>query len=140
MYRCPNSECRSRRAFSVNKIGYKCTVVVDSNLQSHTYTEKLGKSGKRPEEVLNYKMKCCTCNHTATVKEFIEAYHNPMKLFDTSNLCDCGGEIWQDIVYVKPEIELAEEFAGDQRRVSQHIKNVLKCDKCGKEYASERES
>ena len=131
MYRCPT--CRARGHFYVRKLGFHYVVNQGETFVSDKVDVTLGKNGMKANEFPNYTMTCKSCNSRHKVKEFMEAYAEPMKLFDTNNLCDCGGEVWQDVEYIKPETTDGEEFSGDQRKVAMKVRNVLRCDKCKKE-------
>lgn len=133
MLRCTNEKCRASLEFNIQAVGdrYKrengCMTKV-----------KEGKRTKPIEEVYSYQVKCMTCGHKGLVKQFIDAYDNPMKYFDSDNLCECGGEIWNDFSIAKegPTLKEDETYVGDQRRVAMRIKEGVICDRCNKSFDS----
>lgn len=84
------------------------------------------------------KMICKECGHKDTVNVFMKAYENPMSMFDTENLCECGGEIWNDFETVKLEDEPQPDWVEgqSQRKVKMAVKTTTRCEKCNKEYPS----
>ena len=129
MLRCTNKECRASLEFNIQATG-------DRYKRTETGFEKI-KAGKRTkdlEDVRSYQAKCITCGYKDLVKHFMDAYNNPMRYFDADNLCDCGGEIWNDIECIKKDIEQEENFTGSQRTVPMSIKHIIRCEKCNKEF------
>lgn len=131
MLRCTNEKCRASLEFNIQALGdrYK--------LEDGEMTKvKAGKRTKPIEEVYSYQVKCMTCGNKDLVKRLVDAYQNPMKYFDTDNLCECGGEVWNDFSMIKnkQDEELEKEFVGDQRPVTMRIKEALECDRCGKSF------
>lgn len=138
MLRCPSNECRQHEiGFMVIKTGYR---LVYTNIGKFNLTKKDGTTITDQEDVESlltgidhYQMKCMKCGQKAKISSFHDAYVNPMKNFDTDNLCGCGGEIWNDfeVIQVKVDKEVWED--GDsQRSVPVGVKNTSKCDKCGR--------
>ena len=84
------------------------------------------------------KMVCKRCNHKAEVYSYTLAFKKPMMVFDTENLCECGGEIWTDFETVKeesPETESEAWSDGDyQRKVKVSVKSTVRCERCNKEH------
>lgn len=157
MYRCPS--CRARKEFYVRRLGYRYIVKADSKaFTSKDYTVVLKKDlitrlldlirkpllGELTEDEMiehakhtGHEMTCSCCKHKDSVQNFMDAYNDPMKYFDTANLCDCGGEVWQDIEVLKPtnkiEIEGEEDFNGYQRKVTSQVRTVVRCERCLKQ-------
>lgn len=133
MFRCP--KCRARKEFKVRKTGYCYKVVSDPlKFKSDRSGTTLGKSSKDMNDIQykHYTMSCSACGHKDKVSNFKEAFYNPIDLFDTDNLCDCGGEVWQDIEVKKTDIPDDMEFVGDQRSVSGQVITSMRCDSCKK--------
>lgn len=124
MYRCPNPECRAMTNIHVRKLGYK-----QYTLGSKVYTSDAEPDAKYD----HYTCTCHVCGTKNKIKVFKDAYNEPMKHFETDNLCVCGGEIWNDIEIKKLEVESDGNFDGDQRRVPMLVKTILRCDRCKKE-------
>lgn len=138
MFRCPN--CKARKEFKIRNTGYSYKVLEslseDDNpvFQSKEFECKKGNENLMQdyEKYKYYRMTCMACGHKDKVEEFKNAFDDPMKYFDTQNLCDCGGEVWQDIQMKKVEEQQGAEFDGDQRRVNQQIVSVVCCESCKK--------
>lgn len=131
MLRCTNEKCRASQEFNIQALGDRYKV------ENGSLTKvKAGKRTKPIEEVYSYQAKCMTCGHKDLVKKMVDAYNNPMKYFDTDNLCDCGGEVWKDFAVIKNNklSDEENEFVGDQRRVSINVKESVECDRCGKTF------
>ena len=135
MFRCP--ECRTRKEFYIRKLGYKYIVNQSTDFCSKDAIVKT-KTSLDFKKHQNSTMQCKACEHKDTVSSFANAYANPMLYFDAENLCDCGGEVWIDVEVEKPIIdESVAEFDGDQRSVHTRVRNVTRCEKCGKEAKKE---
>lgn len=131
MLRCTNPECRASLEFNIQALGdrYKRTGIKMEKV-------KAGKRTKPIEEIRSFQCKCMTCGHKDLVWKMQDAHADPMKYFDTNNLCDCGGEIWQDFEVKKPqETQEEDSYVGDQRKVSMQVSTCRRCEKCNKEYA-----
>lgn len=134
MLRCCNPECRQQsEGFKMSGQGVNAKFI-DKD------TFKLIKAKKELTEDINYfsryRMVCNKCGTKAKTKEFISAYNSPMLIFNTDNLCTCGGEIWNDIEQVQDSVlsNPNVEWEGSQRKVSTKIRTVVRCDRCNKEY------
>lgn len=114
----------------VRKLGYKQFTLANDD------TKEIKTSDVEPDAKYDhYTAHCHMCGHKGKIKSFKSAYNEPMKHFDTDNLCYCGGEIWNDFE-VKKLVETSEnaEFDGDQRSVPMAVKTSIRCDRCGKLY------
>jgi hypothetical protein len=52
------------------------------------------------ESIQNYpadaSVICDECHTTSPAKYWLEAVEEPLKFFETENMCHCGGELWMD--------------------------------------------
>lgn len=162
MLRCSNNECRQKSKNSFTVIGDRIKVdgffrkllvrirderdkynVIYDNEEYYFKVTKVGETftikltNKEFKNIFGrFDIVCDECGHKDTVAMFIKAYENPMSVFDTENLCDCGGEIWTDFEAVKSEDQVKEDWQDDdyQRKVKMSVKTVVRCERCGKEY------
>lgn len=132
MYRCPNPKCRSMNDVRVRKLGYKQFVLTDND-----HNEVKTSDIEPGEQYDHYTAQCWVCGKKDKIKQFKEAYAEPMDYFDTNNLCTCGGEIWNDIEIIKNSNDTKEDFVGDQRSVAMKVKSCFKCDRCDKVYSNQ---
>lgn len=126
--RCTNDTCRSAEAFRISYTSDEYEMK-DGEFK----LTKKGKKSKPLEESFEYKAKCKRCCQEDTVEKMIEAYNDPMKYFDTDNLCDCGGEIWMEYRPVyndKKELVCTIENGVPGVKTQQ----VRVCERCGKIY------
>lgn len=161
MLRCCNNECRqSNKSFTV--IGDRIKVdgffrkilvkIRDERDKYHVYYDKdeyyfkvtkVGEiftakfTNREFKEIFGkFNIICNECGHKDTVAMFVKAYENPMSVFDTENLCECGGEIWTDFETVKSEDVEQEDWNDDdyQRPVKVSVRSIVRCERCNKEY------
>lgn len=127
MFRCTNPECRSAKSFKVTRAGYKYELVDGKAVETIGATQR----GNIIKEYWHWKMTCNTCGHKDRVENMHDCFKDPMKHFDTGNLCSCGGEIWQDIEVVKPQINTENSGGFDgQRQVSMSTRVTVRCERC----------
>lgn len=133
MLRCTNSECRSCLEFNIQASGDRWKYNEETKQLEKV---KAGKRTKDLEDVKSYQAKCMICGHKDLVKKMIDAYENPMKYFDTQNLCTCGGEIWRDVEAKKDTTMKQVEFEDNdsQRKVAMKITVTTRCEKCDTVY------
>lgn len=135
MFRCYNKDCRQQSSgFRLTGQRINIKFVDKDNFEIIDHKTVMDKEVFKNKHY-NHKMKCKACGSADKVKYFLRAYESPMLLFDTDNLCSCGGEIWKDIESVKTgELPDNAEWEGSQRKVSVKIRSITRCDRCNKEF------
>ena len=135
MFRCCNEDCRQQSSgFKLTGQRINIKFIDKDNFEIISHKQPMDKE-LFVSEHYNHKMQCNLCGHKDKVKYFMKAYESPMLLFDTDNLCVCGGEIWKDIESVKTdELPNNAEWEGSQRRVSVKIRSINRCERCNKEF------
>lgn len=129
--RCTNKHCRQGMDFfAITKIKEtKKLFGLIKTIEIHKVELDLDDM----EEYRDFLIECPECGSRMSYEDAVDAMENPMKHFDTDRLCSCGGEIWNDIEYTKPEEpeEDKEEFSGYQRKVKAgQIRSVFRCERC----------
>lgn len=138
MFRCPTYDCRQKKEFIIPSTEEVLTLIdgeyyispqgssSDSVKANKEYLDEIIKDGE--------KVRCAECKVVYSAHTLVDAYNKPMAVFGTTNLCDCGGEIWEDFEVVENE-QSSGEWSGDQRKASSPVVSGLKCEKCHKTFA-----
>lgn len=142
MLRCPSKKCRQAMKFRIYKTKERIYVDGDEVTIKDSKENVLleGEEAKKYIKSLygkQLKVYCYECHKGQLIEMCIEAHKDPMKFFDTDNLCKCGGEVWNDFAVEKnkSEKEQEQEWEGSQRKISMKVTNTLRCEKCGQTFS-----
>lgn len=65
--------------------------------QINAYVIEYDDSGRRiKKNIPDTKVRCRKCEKESPIKNWFEAFDEPLKYFETENMCHCGGELWMD--------------------------------------------
>lgn len=87
-FRCPNCG-------QAHEMEFNCILLNMNETMNELYVNGT-KATHLTISNLNMEVICSHCNEASKIKEWIEAFEEPLKYFEMDNLCHCGGELWMD--------------------------------------------